>query len=153
MIFWTYSYYIFLNSLNITREWKRNILIHRWTVFSYLKTILHWQLQLRDEQGTSLLHLLFVRSYMCRPITTLFFPSPSSFWWSVVSVGQAADLSWSCLLQFWSKCSVVCQSDVPSLAFYVFVRSTGCFMLSVSQLSLDLAYSKDGRHLSLDLAS
>ena len=48
---------------------------------------------------------------------------------------------------------MVCQSDVPSLAFYVFVRSTGCFMLSVSHLSLDLAYSKDGRHLSLDLAS
>ena len=44
------------------------------------------------------------------------------------------------------------QLMVPSLAVYTCVRSDGCFLFSVSSLSLALAYSKGGMHLSLDLA-
>ena len=42
---------------------------------------------------------------------------------------------------------------VPALGVYTCVRSTGCFLFSVSPLSLTLAYSEGGRHLSLDLTS
>ena len=38
--------------------------------------------------------------------------SSCNFRWSVVSVGQIADLSWPCLVQFWSICSVI-QSSSP----------------------------------------
>ena len=74
-------------------------------------------LHLRDEQGTYLLHLLlFVPCYTVSPVTRMnsvvrhhVFSDKS-----VVSVGQAVYLSWSCPLQFWSICSVVCQSSSPN---------------------------------------
>ena len=86
--------------------------------FSLLPSILQWQahnmahdscllvhLRLRDEQGTQLLHLLLP----VRPVAEInsvvhlrFSSSACSFWLSVASVDQAANLSLSYLLQFWS---------------------------------------------------
>ena len=61
--------------------------------------------------------LLLVRSFTVRPVAAIhivvrlrFSSSPCSFWSSVVSVDQAADLSLSRISQFWSICSLVWSS-------------------------------------------
>ena len=88
-------------------------------------------------------------------------PAPSSFWWSVSQLAKLHIFPGHAFYSFginapWSV-NLLHQIDkhltVPSLLFYSCVRSTGCFLFSISPLSLGLAYSIGGRHISLDLAS
>ena len=101
-----------------------------------------------------LLHLLLVRSYTVRPVAAInivvrlrFSSSLCSFWLSAASVDQAADLSMSRLLPFWSICSLVWSSlqhrqVAHGTIFYACVRLAGCVLFSFCPLSFALIYKR-----------
>ena len=112
-------------------------------------------LNLRVGQGTGLLHLLlFVRGYTVRPVTRMNLADrhkvisggvPSQLVKMQIFPGHAFNsfgvyASWSVNLPH----QIGKQLTVPSLVLYACVRSPGCFLFSVTPLSLALATEVNG---------